>query len=71
MRVQDHPQALAPQVTASDAAFEVDVYTDWNLNSNVTVSLIAASADPEEAVKQFSGRTKNFVYGMVYLAYSF
>jgi hypothetical protein len=67
----DHPQALGPEVTASDAATELDAYVDWKLNGNVTISLVAAVADPGRAVQQFTGRTKNFAYGMVYVGYSF
>jgi len=67
----DHPEALGPQVTAKDVAIEIDVYSDWKMNSNFTLSLVAAYADPGKAVQQFSGRTKNFTYGMAYLAYSF
>jgi hypothetical protein len=67
----DHPEALGPQVTASDAAFEVDAYTDWKVNANFTLSLLAAYADPGKAVQQLTGRTKAFAYGMVYVAYSF
>ena len=52
-------------------AFETDLYTDWKINRNFTVSVLAAYADPEEAVKQATGRTKNFAYGMVYVAYSY
>jgi hypothetical protein len=67
----DHPEALGPQVTSSDAAFEIDVYTDWKVNANFTLSLLAAYADPGKAVQQLTGRTKAFAYGMVYVAYSF
>jgi hypothetical protein len=67
----DQPLSVGPGVTASDAAFEIDAFTDWKLNKNFTVSLLAAYADPGKAVQQLSGRTKNFVYGMVYLGYSF
>ena len=67
----DHPQALAPQVTAKDVASEIDAYVDWKVNDNVTISGVGAYADPGKAVQQFSGRTKNFVYGMVYIGYSF
>jgi hypothetical protein len=67
----DHPRALGPEVTSTDAAFEIDGYTDWKVNDNFTVSLLGAFADPGKAVQQFSGRKKNFAYGMVYVAYSF
>ncbi len=67
----DHPEALGPQVTAKDVAFEMDAYSDWKMNSNFTLSVLAAYADPGKAVQQFSGRTKNFAYGMAYVAYSF
>ena len=67
----DHPESLGSQVTAKDVAFEVDAYSDWKVNSNFTLSLVGAYADPGKAVQQLTGRTKNFVYGMAYVAYSF
>jgi alginate export protein len=67
----DHPQALGPNVTATDVASEIDLYTDWKVNDNFTISVVGAYADPGKAVQQYTGRTKNFAYGMVYVAYSF
>ncbi len=67
----DHPATFAPGVTAKDIAREIDWYMDWKLNSNFTLSLVGAYADPGQAVKQGFDRTKNFTYGMAYLAYSF
>ena len=67
----DRPEAVGPEVTATDVASEVDAYVDWNLNDNFTISTVLAYADPGKAVQQATGRTKNFAYGMVYLAYSF
>ena len=67
----DHPSALGPAVTSSDAATEIDSYTDWKFNAVFTLSLVAAFANPGEAVHQFTGRTKNFTYGMAYVAYAF
>jgi hypothetical protein len=58
-------------VTATDAALELDAYADWQLNSNVTISLVGAFASPGQAVTQATGRTKDFGYGMVYVGYSF
>lgn len=67
----DQPQSYGPAVTDSHAAFESDVYVDWKVNKNVIVSLVTAFLNPFAAVKQITGRTKNFGYGMVYVAYSF
>jgi len=67
----DKPQAFGPEVTAKDVAFEIDAYTDWKLNRNFTLSLVGAFANPGKAVQQYTGRTKNFTYGMAYIAYSF
>src|SRR4029078_3798976 len=36
------PQAFGPQVTATDVATEIDLYTDWKLNGNFTISLVGA-----------------------------
>lgn len=67
----DKPQAFGPEVTSKDVALEIDAYTDWKLNSNFTLSLVGAFADPGKAVQEYTGRTKNFTYGMAYIAYSF
>lgn len=67
----DKPAAYGPAVTAKDVAFEFNSYTDWKLNANFTLSLIAAFNNPGAAVQQAFDRTKNFAYGMVYLAYSY
>jgi hypothetical protein len=67
----DKPAALGPQVTSKDVAFELDSYCDWKLNKAFTVSFVAAYANPQKAVQQAYDRTKNFAYGMVYVAYSY
>ena len=65
------PASFAPGVTAKDLAFEVNWYTDWKINENFTASFVAAFTDPRLAVQQAFDRTKNFAYGMVYLAYAY
>jgi alginate export protein len=67
----DHPDAAGPAVTDKNVAFELDAYTDWKVNDHFTISVVGAYADPAKAIQQFSGRTKNFAYGMVYVGYSF
>ncbi len=67
----DHPQSLGPGVTAKDVAIETNVYVDWKVNANFSLSLVGAYANPGEAILQNSGRTKNFAYGMVYVGYSY
>ena len=67
----DQPAALGPEVTARDVAAELDVYMDWKLNENFTLSLVGAFADPGKVVEQLYDRTESFAYGMVYLAYSY
>jgi hypothetical protein len=67
----DQPGSYGPGVTAKPALTEFDAYTDWKVNSNFTVSLVGAFANPGPAVQQFSGRTKNFGYVMVYVGYSY
>jgi hypothetical protein len=49
----------------------MDAYTDWKVNANFTISVVAAYADPGTAVQQATGRTKSFTYGMVYVGYSY
>jgi hypothetical protein len=60
-----------PPFTSKDVAFELDGYCDWKLNKTFTVSFVAAYANPKEFVQQAYDRTKNFVYGMIYVAYSY
>lgn len=67
----DQPGSLGPRVTSRDIAFELDVYADWKVNGNFTASFVAAYANPGEAVQQAFARTKDFAYGMVYLAYAY
>jgi hypothetical protein len=67
----DQPASYGPTVTDTHAAVETDWYMDWMLNDNITLSFIGAFASPGKAVTQLTGRTKNFTYGMVYVAYSF
>ena len=64
-------QMPSPEVTSRDIASELDAYCDWKVNKNFTLSFVAAFADPKEAVRQAYDRTKNFSYGMIYLAYSY
>ena len=67
----DQPQSLGPAVTSDEVAIETNLYVDWKVNANFTVSLVGAYANPGEAIAQNSGRVENFTYGMVYVGYSF
>jgi hypothetical protein len=67
----DKAAAVGPDVTSRDVAVELDAYVDWKINKNFTVSVVGAYANPGKLVEQAYGRTKDFAYGMVYLAYSY
>jgi len=67
----DQPRALAPNVTSTDLAKELDLYVDWKINENFTASFVAAEANPGAAAEQAFARTRNFSYGMAFLAYHF
>lgn len=67
----DHPESFDPGITSSDAGTELDWYMDWSITSNFIMSLVLAVGEPGEAVEQFSGRTENFTYGMIFGSYSF
>jgi hypothetical protein len=67
----DRPETFEQGVTARALATEVDLYTDWKITDRVTASFILAFADPHEAAQQAFDRSKNFVYGMVFIAYSY
>jgi hypothetical protein len=67
--ILDNPASAG--VTADDVATEIDWYMDWTINDHFIVSLVAAAAEPGDAVEQSSGRTDTFWYGMLFGAYSF
>jgi len=67
----DQPASFAPGVTDKNVAVEADLYSDWKINSNFTASFVLAFANPQTAAQQAFNRTKNFAYGMVFLAYSY
>ncbi len=64
-------QPASAGVTSDDAAMELDWYMDWSVNDNLTLSFVAAVAEPGDAVKQSSGRNDTFIYGMIFVAYSY
>jgi hypothetical protein len=67
----DKPDSFTQGVTSKNVGNELDAYADWKLNGNFTLSFVAAYANPGEALAQGYQRTKNFTYGMVYVAYSY
>ena len=67
----DQPASFGPGVTSKSIASEVDWYADWKFNANFTLSAVLAYGNPQEALSQGYGRTKNFSYGMMYVAYSY
>jgi hypothetical protein len=67
----DRPDALAADVTNKNLAWEFDFYADWQINANFTASGVFAFANPQTAAQQLFGRTDNFVYGMLYVAYRY
>jgi hypothetical protein len=67
----DQPGSFGPGVTSKNVANEFDWYADWSLNDNFTVSIVAAIANPQDAVQQLTNRTKTFRYGMVYVSYAY
>ena len=67
----DRPASVAPGATSDDVAFEGDWYMDWKVNKNFTISFVGAFANPGKLVEQVYDRTKTFVYGMIYVAYSY
>jgi hypothetical protein len=64
---------LPTGLTSKNVATELDGYTDWKVNNNFIISFVAAVAHPQEAVQQTTNppRTQNFVYGMIYVSYSY
>ena len=67
----DQPGTFEGGVTSRDLANEADVYVDWQIRERLTASFVMAFADPQAAAEQAFGRTKNFRYGLVFLAYKY
>jgi hypothetical protein len=68
--LQDQPSRFGT-VTSDKLGRELDWYMDWKVNGNLTLSFVAAVADPGKVIELTSGRTDTFIYGMVFAAYSF
>ena len=66
----DHPQAMGPSVTDKQAAHEIDAYADWKMNT-ISREPPRRLCRSRQGCPAVLGRTKNFAYGMVYVAYSF
>ena len=64
-------RSFIPTVTDRHLAVETDAYIEWKLNDALTLSFVAAFANPGEAMRQAFNRTKPFTYGMVLVAYSY
>jgi len=67
----DNPGSLGPEVASDDVGYELDWYMDWSVNDNITLSFVAAIAEPGDGIEQSSDRTDTFYYGMIFAAYSF
>ena len=67
----DVPAALGPTVTSDHALTELDWYLDWKINTRLSLTLVAAAADPGKGAQQAYGRTSEFVYGLIFLAYHY
>jgi len=67
----DQPSALGPAVTSDHGAVELDAYLDWKLNKHFSMSVVAATADPGKGVEEAYGRTKRFLYALVFLGYRY
>lgn len=67
----DQPSWYGIPVTSKDIATELDLYLDWKANSNFLVSVVAAFANPGEAVAEAVDRTDDFIYGMLYVTYAY
>ena len=62
---------LTGAATSKNLAFELDGYCDWKATPNITMSFVLAYLNPQAAVQQEFGRTKDMVYTMIYMAYAY
>jgi len=67
----DQPDSYQGGVTSNKLGQELDWYLDWRVNKWFTFSFVLARAKPGAAVKQAFNRSKDFKYGMIYLAFSY
>jgi len=67
----DQPASFGPNVTSRNIATELDAYADWKFNGNFSLSFVLAYGNPQAALAQGYGRTDNFSYGMMYVAYAY
>ena len=67
----DQPGSYQGGVVSNDLGKELDWYLDWRVSKLFTFSFVLARAKPGTAVKQAFNRSKDFKYGMIYLAFSY
>ena len=58
-------------MTSRALGSEFDWYLDWKITKRLTLSGVAAFADPGPAAAQASGRTRNLTYGMCYVGWAY
>ena len=67
----DQPASFGAN-SVQDIATELDAYADWKLNSNFPSASSPPSPNPQDGVGAGAiGRTEDFTYGMIYVAYSY
>ena len=67
----DQREYYGTPVSSKHFADEIDVYLDWTLNDNVSISAVYAMAAPETAAKEAFGDDDNFQLFQLALYVSF
>ena len=54
------------EVTSEDYADEFNLVIDWAVNDHLSLSLVGAIAEPDDAAKEHTGGDETWTYGMLY-----
>jgi len=67
----DQEQVFGDPVTSDDWGDEIDLTLDWEATDSIYVIGVLGYSSPGDAAKEWTGGDKDWLYGMLYLSYSY
>ena len=67
----DQQQVFGDPVSSDDWGDEIDLTVDWTATESILVIGVLGYSSPGDAAKEWTGGDKDWLYGMLYLSYSY
>jgi hypothetical protein len=67
----DQQQVFGDPVSSDDWGDEIDLTLDWTATDSILVIGVLGYSSPGDAAKEWTGGDKDWLYGMLYLSYSY